>query len=58
MVSLSLLLICAIEQAAIMVVEEIIRSRPRRRASPWLAEGLWSSSNDSALTRAGGLRIP
>ena len=38
-VSLSLLLICAIEQAAIMVFEKIIRSRPRRRASHSIAGG-------------------
>jgi|GEM_PF-4504854 hypothetical protein len=26
----------------LVVFEEIIRSRPRRRALPWIAEGLWS----------------
>jgi|GEM_PF-2518479 hypothetical protein len=25
-----------------MVFEKIIRSSPRRRASPWIAEGVWS----------------
>jgi len=29
-------------QGGLMVFEEIIRYSPRRRALPWLAEGLWS----------------
>jgi|GEM_PF-4033659 len=41
-----------------MVFGEILRSRPRRRASPCLAEGVWSLEKYSALARAGGLRIP
>jgi len=40
----------------LMVFEQLFRSSPRRRASPRLAEGLWSLSNYSAIARAGGLR--
>jgi hypothetical protein len=40
-----------------MVFEEIIRYSLGRRASPGIAEGLWSLSNYSALARAGGIRL-
>jgi len=40
-----------------MVVEELFRSRPPRRASPGIAGGVWSLRNYSALARAGGLRL-
>ena len=42
----------------LMVFAYILRSRPRRRASHSVAEGLWSLNTYSALARVGGLRIP
>jgi len=40
-----------------MVFESLFRSSPRRRASPCLAESVWSLSHYSAPARAGGLRL-
>ncbi len=41
----------------LIVFEQLFRSSPRRRASPWLAEGVWSLSTQSVPARAGGLRL-